>query len=631
MDMTFDINPGSRVTFEGKTFLIKSILDLNTVLGAEEGSSRVQQLRIQRLRPADEDEQTAKVREDLSLIPDKDWQVAQKRFKAIQPLLTTEKHYRSVSKIEAQAKSAKVHTVTIYRWLERYEAEGRVSALIPSKGGGKGKTRLDPDVETILTKAIEDYYLTKQRYPVRRVCFEIEKACKEVGLKAPHPMTVRNRIVALPAVEKARRRDGREAAEAFEPTPGEFPDADTALSVYQIDHTLLDVILVDDEYRLPIRRPWITLAIDVYSRMVAGCYISFDPPGAASVGLCLTHAILHKEIGLTELGIEGSWPIYGKPKKVHADTAPEFKGLMLEKACVEHDIGLDLRRVRVPRYGAHIERLLGTFLKEIHQLPGTTFSSPEERGEYDSDKMSALTLGEFQRWLMHFIVGVYHQREHSGIGMSPLQKYEEGVLGSPTSLGSGLPDPVADTERLRLDLTPFEARTVQSDGVRIDHVIYYSDILIRWINATDPVTPKYKRKFIFRRDPRNISQVYFYDPELKRYFAIPYANMTWPVVTLWEWRAALERTRHDKLPVDADTIFRTYERMREIEAEAVAKSKRARSKAQRRVNALNAPKPKVAGSVPGQTPKVNGDFGEDDDDDVLPPFEELIHGLTSRR
>ena len=35
--------------------------------------------------------------------------------------------------------------------------------------------------------------------------------------------------------------------------------------------------------------------MDVFSRMVVGFYVSFDPPGAMAVGLCLAHAILPKE------------------------------------------------------------------------------------------------------------------------------------------------------------------------------------------------------------------------------------------------------------------------------------------------------------------------------------------------
>ena len=52
-----------------------------------------------------------------------------------------------------------------------------------------------------------------------------------------------------------------------------FDSAQRPLDLVQIDHTKLDIIVVDDEQRLPIGRPWITLAIDVYSRMVTGFYI----------------------------------------------------------------------------------------------------------------------------------------------------------------------------------------------------------------------------------------------------------------------------------------------------------------------------------------------------------------------
>jgi len=52
------------------------------------------------------------------------------------------------------------------------------------------------------------------------------------------------------------------------------------------------IIVVDREQRL------LTLAIDVYSRMVVGFCISLDPPGAISTGLCIAHAVLPKEAWL---------------------------------------------------------------------------------------------------------------------------------------------------------------------------------------------------------------------------------------------------------------------------------------------------------------------------------------------
>jgi hypothetical protein len=51
----------------------------------------------------------------------------------------------------------------------------------------------------------------------------------------------------------------------------------SALEAVQIDLTLVDVVVVDELERRPLRRPWLTLVIDVASRMVTGFYVSLDP------------------------------------------------------------------------------------------------------------------------------------------------------------------------------------------------------------------------------------------------------------------------------------------------------------------------------------------------------------------
>jgi transposase InsO family protein len=76
------------------------------------------------------------------------------------------------------------------------------------------------------------------------------------------------------------------------------------LSLVQIDHTLVDVIVVDSITREPIQRPWLTLSIDVCSRCVPGFHLSLEPPSATSVALCLAHAALPKEGWLAARGID---------------------------------------------------------------------------------------------------------------------------------------------------------------------------------------------------------------------------------------------------------------------------------------------------------------------------------------
>jgi putative transposase len=131
----------------------------------------------------------------------------------------------------------------------------------------------------------------------------------------------------------------------------------------------------------------------------------------------------------------------------------------------------------------------------------------------------------------------------------------------------------------------YTERTVQPHGIVIDEIQYYDDVLKPWINSIDPreTTGKRKRKFIVRRDPRDISRVYFYDPELKQYFEIPYRNTAHPPISVWELREVRRKLKDEgRRLVNEDLIFDAYNRLRVLEAEAVQETKKARRAAPRR-------------------------------------------------
>jgi putative transposase len=221
---------------------------------------------------------------DLTHISEEAWSKARKRLAAIQPLLTAEPVSKEVAKRHAEC--AGVHVSTLYRWLEAYRKTEQLTALLPEKPGGEpGQKRLPARCEEIVSLVIEQIYLTRQRPSVRHVITEIIRRCRDAGLAVPHRNTIRRRIERIPEQVEAERRDGSQAARVYEPLADNFPMPESALSVVQIDHTKVDIILVDDLTRQPVGRPWITLAIDVFSRMIAGFYVSFDPPRSNVHGL----------------------------------------------------------------------------------------------------------------------------------------------------------------------------------------------------------------------------------------------------------------------------------------------------------------------------------------------------------
>jgi putative transposase len=604
-----------------KEYLVTHVLDLTSLLAKDLDTGKVKRLNISDVTPAPAN-RTEKTPPDLEHIPDERWQLAQERLEIIRPLLNDPQRTRA--KVEARASEFGKHVNTLYGWIRLYEECGTLTVLMPQERRDKGQTKVDPQVEEIIKKAIEEEYLTEQQKSPVKVHQEVERLCRNAGLTPPHCNTVRNRINSLPErIKVHRRRGAKEARDRFDLIQGEFPGADYPYAVVQIDHTPLDIITVDEVHRLPLDRPYLTLAIDVSSRMIVGFHVSYDPPGAVSVGLCLSQAILPKETLLAEMDIPNAWPCWGLPKTVHADNAKEFRGAMIKRACSQYGINLEWRPVARPNFGGHIECLLGTVSQELHTLPGTTFSNTRQKGRYKSTERSALTLSELEHWLLIYFTGVYHQRFHSGIGCSPIKKYEEGIFGSSVKPGTGLPPRIVDEFKLKLDFLPFEERTVQEYGIVIDHIFYFSDVLRRWVNATVPGKSKLKQKFIVRRDPRNISHVWFFDPELETYFEIPYRNNTRPSISVWELRAAkkhlLEQGRSE---MDEDLIFEAYEKMNTIKTEAERLTKKHRKKVQRKKSR----KPLTGQPQPSPAPDALDTVNQTDSERpsrTIKPFDEL--------
>lgn len=612
---TYTLAQGELVLVDNRKGVVVEVKDFNTVSVRDYETGHVKDLNVSELKPYPIEPLDIP---HLDGVPEERLQIARDRFEHIKPLLFV--HQRTREMVAGRASEVGIHTNTMYKWIRRYEDSRLLTSLVPGLRKDKGTKKLSGEVEKIIREVIESEYLTRQKKSPAKVCREVERRCRESNLKPPHANTVRNRLKAIPAYLQTAKRHGHKAAkDAYSPIKGTFPGAEVPLAVVQIDHTPMDIILVDDINRKPIGRPWITLAVDVFSRMVLGYHISFDPPSALSTGLCLAHAILPKDNWLAKHQIDGDWPCCGVPTTIHVDNAKEFRGTMLQRACEQYDINIEWRPVARPEFGGHVERLLGTFADEIKVLPGATFSNVQERGRYKSEDKAALSFSEFEQWLATLIVQAYHHKLHSSLGTSPIEKYKEGILGSDTRPGIGLTARVMDEDRLRLDFMPFIERSVQTYGVLIDKIYYWADSLRRWINAPDTENSKLKRKFIFRRDPRDISTIWFFDPELDTYYPIPYRDTSRPPISIWEYREAKRRAKEaGTASIDEDQIFDAYSRMRHMEDEAKGRTTAARRANKRRKMGIGATSRQLLEPPDEPVPPDT-----DDDLDDLQPFDVL--------
>lgn len=624
------IQKGSVIQQNGRDYLVTRLVDVDKVLARERGSEQLVVLDLGGGELPDNApiKSWRKHELDLEAVSTREWEEAERRYQAIEPLLNRRAD-RAALDWDHAAKTAGVGKSTIYRWVKDYRNSGLLTELLPRKTqGAPGKSRLNAEIKAVVDDFLQNKFMTLQKPTPAAAVREIRRLCSNAGLlPLPSKGAIYRHIEWLDSEERLKKREGRdEAFQRHAPKLGAIPDADWPLQTVEIDHTELPLMIVDDEYRLPIKRPWITLAIDVFSRCCLGMYLSLDAPSSMSAGMCISHAILGKEKWLNRLGlVDLKWPHYGVMDAIHMDNAKEFRGEMLRKAGREYNIVLKLRPVKTPRYGGNIERLMGTVTEGLKSVQGATFSGPAEKGEYDAEGNAVMTFSELEKWLALFFIR-YHRDIHRGIGTTPETKWREGLLGTKGTPPRGLPPIRRDEEKIRIDFMPFEERTVQDYGVLIDGVCYYSDVLRPWINSMESGGSKNKRTFLFRRDPRDISVLYFFDPQVQTYLAIPYRDSSLPPVSIWELREAQKRAKEIGMKNYSErAVFELINQQREIEEEAAEKTKKARRSQQKRKQNNKAsehkkedlPKVTARPTTPLEPPPMREDKNEDDfyDDD----------------
>ncbi len=503
--------------------------------------------------------------------PAEAWDVAARQAEVIRRLAT----HRVVGMDAADAAAAElgVSRRQVYVLVSRWRAgEGLVSDLLPGTStGGRGGGRLPDEVEAVVRDVLRTRYLTRQRRPVASVCREIARECKVRGLRVQSRGTVLRRIARLDPVRTTSAREGRDAARALKSAGGVPPEITGLLEQVQADHTPVDVIVADERYRLPVGRPYLTIAIDVASRCVAGMVVTLEAPSATSVGLCLAHAAADKRPWLERLGADAVWPMSGKPRELYLDNAAEFKSEALRRGCDQHGIRLRYRPPGQPHFGGIIERVIGTMMRMVHELPGTTFSSTADRSGYDSGAHAALTLGELQRWLA-LAVACYHGEVHESLGRTPAAVWAEKAAES------GTPATVSSGTAFLVDFLPVIRRTLSRSGFVIDHVQYYCDALKPWIARRGQLG-----RFVLRRDPRDISRIWALDPGGDAYLEVPYRTLSRPPVSAWEQQAAVARLRElGRADLDESALFAMVEQMRQITDAAAATTRKARRDRERR-------------------------------------------------
>ena len=376
------------------------------------------------------------------------------------------------------------HVSSIYRWRSKYLlAQRDVRALFCNFGeqGGKGISRLDPEVEAIIHDKIETIFLAQKTSSAEEVhnsvFFEIQRRntqkVESEWLAVPGLRTIQRRLSELYAFELAVARFGQKEAERrFAHHMGARP-VSRILELVEIDHSPVD-ILVTDEKGIVIGRPTITVILDRKSRCVLGFHLSLAGHGTSAVFAALRHALLPKTYlkdRYADLQLE--WDCFGWFEVVLMDNGREFHAEAVVDALLNLAIATEYAKSRTPNDKPHVERFLKTFnYSFIHRLPGTTLAKVHKRIGFKAEDSACITLTELDRLIHVWICQVYHLRPHAGLdGRSPMAVWREGAAAFPPQLK-------ANSEDLDIEFSQVDSSALQHYGIDLNTFKYVSPRLL---------------------------------------------------------------------------------------------------------------------------------------------------------
>ena len=429
----------------------------------------------------------------------------------------------------------------VRRLATRFRANPVASSLAPAPRGPRvGSHRISEAVKQAVECLTSDIFLTKPPPTAALAAREIHGLLIAEGGEyqfnpddVPSERTLIRLIGEISEPQRARSSMGSKQRSAHEPHPSAY-ESTGLLDLVQMDHTRADVILVDAVHREELARPWLTLLIDIWTRSILGFYVSFGDPSIFRCGRAVANALLPKEPLIKALGVDVVYPMHGQFRRLHADHAAPHRAESFRRACLANGIDPDIRPRGPAHFGGHIERLIGTMVGKMRLLPGATGSNVTQRDGYDAGKAAAMTLEEFERWLL-LQIGIYHNAPHKGLdGICPAQAWERAVIGHAPLLPA-----CPDVAHLTRQFLPARERTVHSYGVQILHRRYWHSLL----------APRIGQKVTVHHDERTLQEVY---AEIDGVF-VPLAVVGhYPEVSEPEWEAERQRQRRKGVAFQAD-------------------------------------------------------------------------------
>ncbi|AUN94636.1 integrase [Pseudazoarcus pumilus] len=304
----------------------------------------------------------------------------------------------------------------------RIEGVDERIALIPrTHDRGNRTSRLTDEQEAAIEQVLREEHLTSRAPNAKHCHNKLQALCAQRGIKAPSYPTLIARIKALSQQRSDAARHGSrrtyQNAEFVDVLHVDTPVHGTRPFQYvHMDHTQIDIELVCSRTGVSLGRPWLSFAIDAFTRRILGVYLSYDSPSYRS-NMMLLRDIVRRHQRL--------------PQFIVVDNGADFRSENFGLFAELMGIYVRYRPAGQPRMGSVMERVFGTANSVyVHNLAGNTKALRNVRtttGKFLPSRLAEWDLNALYLGIEYWAFEHYDTTKHATLGVSPRDAFERSM------------------------------------------------------------------------------------------------------------------------------------------------------------------------------------------------------------
>ncbi|WP_288392026.1 Mu transposase C-terminal domain-containing protein [uncultured Herbaspirillum sp.] len=472
---------------------------------------------------------------------------------------------------------------TVSSWAEKYEkSQGDLFSLLDKRACKRVAKRNSAENERLIQESIEAIWMNLKRRDIRQTYQAYLDAIRiendrlgKIGIARMECVSERTfyrRVAEVHKRDAAIARFGRaHANNEFRMIKGHLP-AKRPLDYVEIDSTILDLYIVDDNLNLPLGRPTLYVLKDRYSGMVLGFFASFSGPSAEGALTAIANSFKPRsEIKRRFPSIKNDWPVAGPATVYVTDNGPDFQSLAFRRGIAELGSIQSRCEVRTPWHKPSVESFFNVLNGSLLEaMPGKTFSHVLKRFGYDPVRDAVVRFSVFVELLYKWAIDYHNQRPHSRKHLSPNQQWIEAMKELPLPLP---PDPRS------INLMIGETRTAKPshEGIRCENLNYSSPELIDLYHQARP------QKIEFKISRQDLGRIYVLDPRHRRYIEVQCTRMDYAHGLSLTQHKMISKFNREKGRASNSTeeLIASKKELTEILTEDIGRNKRANLKASR--------------------------------------------------